>query len=171
MKIRPILRASLIVMTGILILAACEDRPALSDGRYLAISDIDRGDGWVAWLYAEVSAGQVIASSFDYVHRERGVLMSHDDEAIAEMENSHGIAPHELFSRYAALFAADPGPRLSVEEGPASVARHISALAIGIVEASSAGLNEPVLVSAPGDGTAIDGRQLAGQIPVDVPGR
>ncbi len=142
------------------LLIACEDRPELRDGSFLAVADIDRGDGWVAWLHAEVEDGSVQSARFDYVHRDTGELYTESEEATRRMYDDYGIEPSRLFRRYAELFAETPGPVIDVEDGPRPVSRHISALAIGVVEASTRGLDDPVLVSAPGDGTAIDGRKI-----------
>ena len=159
----------LTIGTLLLLLAvACEDRPELRDGAFLAVSDIDRGDGWVAWLYAEVEGGVVQSARFDYVHRETGDLYTESEGAVRRMYDDYEIEPSELFRLYAELFAETPGPVIDVEDGPRSVSRHISALAIGVVEASTRGLEEPVLVSAPGDGTAIDGRKIVSFLPVDL---
>lgn len=153
----------LIPLLFALVLTSCEDRPELQDGSYLAISDIDRGDGWVAWLYVEVDAGSVSSARFDYVHRDDGRIYSEAEGTI------NGEAADELFRGYTASFASRPGPDFDIDRGPSSVSRHISALAIGIVETSTRGQSEPVLVSAPGDGSAIDAEEILSYLPVSTP--
>lgn len=162
------LRLLVLGVVFLLLAVACEDRPELQDGAFLAVSDIDRGDGWVAWLYAEVEGGAVRSARFDYVHRETGVLFTDSDDAVGRMHEEYEVEPADLFQRYADTFAERPGPAVDVGDGPRPVSRHVSALAIGIVEASTRGLEEPVLVSAPGDGTAIDGRRIVSFLPVSV---
>ncbi len=150
----------ILILPAILTLASCEDRPELQDGSYLAISDIDRGDGWVAWFQVEVQGGSVSSARFDYVHREDGRIFSETENTI------NGEDAQELFSDYADAFAAEPGPDFDIDRGPSSVSRHISALSIGIVETSTRGQTEPVLVSAPGDGQAIDAEEILSFLPV-----
>ncbi|MFP4642834.1 MAG: hypothetical protein ACLFM0_00610 [Spirochaetales bacterium] len=146
-----------------LALLSCEDTPQLRDGRYLAISDIDRGDGWIAWFFVEVDAGSVSSARFDYVHRDDGRIYSETNRTI------NGEAADALFGDYEHAFASKPGPDPGIDRGPSSVSRHFSALAIGIVETSTRGQTEPVLVSAPGDGEAIDAEKVLSDLPITVP--